>query len=297
MKSAWLWTLLGISLKWGVVLGIGSFLFTFILFWKNAQPPRYPSLYPESPSLPLEEITFQTEDGLRLRGSFSLRDPKRPTILLCHGVGANRTDLYLFAQLLYEKGGFNVLSFDFRGHGQSEGRLTSYGALEQRDLEAALAFLDRRLLRREYGLLGVSMGASVGILVASRDLRLKALWVDSPYSDLAKAIEAHLKLLYGFPKFPFVPFSLLSYRLLFHTAAENVSPIGKIGGMVPRPLMIVNGVKDERMRPEFAKKLYEKAKEPKSLWLIPGAGHLEGHLIDPKGYDERLLAFFEKAFR
>lgn len=279
-------------LEWGVVLGAGLFMFTFILFWKNAHPPRYLSLYPEIYPIPLEEVTFQTADGIVLRGSFSFQDPKRPTILLCHGVGADQRDLYSFVQLLYEKGGFNVFAFDFRAHGQSGGRLTSYGALEQRDLEAALTFLDQRPLRRDYGFLGVSMGASVGILVAARDARLKAIWVDSPYIDLREAIKTYLKTFYHLPQFPFLAFTLLSYRLLFHRSPEEVSPIKKVDQIAPRPLMIVNGLLDDRMRPELAQKLYEKAKEPKSLWLIPGAGHLEGHMLEPQIYNERLLTFF-----
>lgn len=296
MKSVWFWTILWFLLRGGVLLGVGCFLFTFLLFWKNAQPPRYPLLYPEAPTLPLEEVAFRTADGVVLKGSLSLKDPKRPTLLICHGVGANRADLYPFAQLLYEKGKWNIFAFDFRAHGQSGGRLTSYGALEQRDLEAALAFLDKKPLRREYGFLGVSMGASVGILVAARDTRLKAIWVDSPYADLPEAIRTYLKTFFRLPEFPFFGFTLLSYRLLFHRGADEVSPIKKVGQIAPRPLMIVSGLADERIRPDVSQRLYEKALEPKSLWLIPGAGHLEGHAIETQSYNERLLRFFEKAF-
>ena len=292
MKGTWFWTGVWLLLEWGTILGGGLFLFTFVLFCKNAHPPRHPSLYPEAPSIPLEEVTFQTTDGIVLRGSFSFRDSKRPTIVLCHGVGANQTDLYPFAQVLYEKGGFNVFSFDFRAHGQSAGRLTSYGAHEQRDLEAALTFLDETPLRRDYGFMGVSMGASVGILVAARDVRLKAVWVDSPFIDLTEAIKIYLKTFYHLPEFPFLPLALLSYRLLFHKPPEEVSPIKVVDQISPRPLMVVNGLLDDRMQPKLTQKLYEKAKEPKSLWLIPLAGHLEGHLLEPQSYNERLLTFF-----
>lgn len=296
MKSDWIWALTCLLLKGGLVLGLAGFLFTFVLFWRNAQPPRSPSLSPEFPFLPTEEVTFRTCDGLRLRGSLSLVDATRPTIILCHGVGANRTDMAPFAHLLSGQGRMNVFSFDFRAHGESEGRFSSYGAFEQRDLEAALDFLDRRMVQKEYGVMGISMGASVGILVASRDQRIKALWVDSPYIDLAQTIENYMKLLYHFPRFPFTPFTLLSYRLLFRTAAQEISPMRVVGQMAPRPVMIVNGLSDDRIQPELAQRLYAKAKEPKSLWLIPGAGHLEGHLVATTEYNERLLAFFEKAF-
>jgi len=244
----------------------------------------------------MEEVSFQTSDGLRLRGSFSLSDPERPTVVLCHGVGANRTDLYPFTKLLYEEGRLNVFTFDFRGHGESDGRYTSYGAFERRDLEAALDFLDRQSLRREYGFMGISMGGSVGLLVAAQDQRLKALWVDSPYIDLKETIEIHLKLLYRLPRFPFLHFALFSYRLLFRTDAGEISPIRDVARIAPRPLMIVNGAADERMRPDLARLLYDRAKGAKELWLIPGAGHLEGHLLQSQEYDRRLLTFFQKAF-
>ena len=294
MKSDWV-SLIFLAVKCAVALGAGCFLLTFILLWKNIQPLRSPFLPLEKASLPTEEVTFQTSDGLHLKGSLSLLDPVRPTILLCHGVGANRRDLSPFAQLLYEKGRMNVFLFDFRAHGESEGRLTSYGAYEQRDLEAALAFLDQRVPRKEYGFMGISMGGSVGILVASHDKRLKALWVDSPYINLAETMEAYMRLLYHLPRFPFGPFTLNSYWLLFRTSAWEISPINAVERLAPRPLMIVNGLADERIPPALAQRLYEKAKEPKSLWLIPGAGHLEGHQVNPTEYDERLLSFFKKA--
>ena len=295
MKLAWFGAFIWVGLKWAVALGFGSFLLTLFLLWRNAHPPRYPYQYPPHPVIPLEEVTFTTSDGIRLKGSFSWVDPDRPTVLLCHGIGANRTDLYPFAELLVTKGKMNVFSFDFRAHGESAGSLTSYGALEMRDLASALDFLEGRGLSRNYGCMGISMGGSVALLVASRDQRIRAVWVDSPYSDLGESIAIHLQLLYHLPSFPFLPLAFLSYRLLFGVPIQEVSPIRSVGKVSPRPLFITSGGADDRMRPAAMRQLYEEAKDPKDLWIIPGAGHLEGHLLRSSEYDERLLRFFTTA--
>ena len=114
------------------------------------------------------------------------------------------------------------------------------------------------------------------------------------HANLAEAIETHLRLLYFLPRFPFAPFALFSYQLLFRTSAREVSPIDVISKIAPRPLMIVNGALDPQMPPEGAQRLYERAGEPKSIWLVPGAGHLMGHALEPETYHQRLLSFFRQ---
>jgi len=218
-----------------------------------------------------EEIRFTGRDGVRLSGTLLSRGRKDPLIIVAHGVGANRYDLMEIGAHLHHHA-YDVFLFDFRAHGKSEGRITSFGYREQQDLLGALDYLDQRDdVSKPYGFYGVSMGGAVGILVAAEDTRLMAICVDSPFTDLKGTVEKHLTLLYPLPKFPFFYFATLSYRILFGVPIEQISPLRVAHRLSPRPFYLINGSEDVRMTPERAEALYEKIQGPKRIWLIPNA--------------------------
>ena len=88
------------------------------------------------------------------------------TIIFLHGFnGSMDPDLKYASHFI--KAGFNVLMFDFRNHGRSEGNITSLGALEVLDAEAAMQYARLRGSEKT-GLLGFSMGGRVALLTAVR---------------------------------------------------------------------------------------------------------------------------------
>ncbi|MBI3330960.1 MAG: alpha/beta hydrolase [Candidatus Omnitrophica bacterium] len=265
------------------------------LFLRNTVLPRVPiTQTPEFLHLGSETVEFQATDGVRLEGWKIPGEPSRPWILLCHGVGSNRADLLDIAAGLHEAG-FNLFLFDFRGHGASQGRVTSFGWQEQRDLEGALSFLGTQadIPAAPYGVYGISMGAAVALMVAARDERIGAVAADSPYPNLEESIGRHLALMYPLvPKVPFHWFVLATYRLRFGVWPLGVSPEASAVRLSPRPLLLIHGAADPRMPVEGARRIAERAGEPKELWVIDQAGHLEGFALDPAAYHARLAAFF-----
>src|SRR5437763_10233573 len=92
----------------------------------------------EPPRAYQRSLTFRTTDGTLLCGDFWAQPHPAPTIIICHGYRASRAQLRPAAAVEYTLG-YNVLLFDFRGHGDSESVRTSGGNAEVRDLEAAIA--------------------------------------------------------------------------------------------------------------------------------------------------------------
>lgn len=269
-----------------------------ILFLRNTLLPRLPvTQTPELLDLPSETVQFQATDGLRLEGWKIPSDPTRPWIILCHGVGANRSDLLDIAASLHEAR-WNIFLFDFRGHGGSAGRVTSFGWREQRDLEGALAFLGKQpeISARPYGVYGISMGAAVALMVAARDDRIAAVAADSPYTSLEETIGRHLALMYPWlPKVPFLWYTLATYRLRFGVWPQIVSPQVSAARLTGKPLLLIHGGADPRMPLDEAQRLFAHASDPKELWVIRGAGHLEGFGLNPPVYLNRLHVFFTSA--
>ncbi len=266
------------------------------LFLRNTVLPRMPiTQTPEFLHLRSETVEFQATDGIQLEGWKVLGEPSRPWILLCHGVGANRADLLDIAEGLHEAG-FNLFLFDFRAHGGSHGRVTSFGWREQRDLEGALSFLGQQpdIPAAPYGVYGISMGGAVALMVAARDERIGAVAVDSPYPNLEEAIGRHMSLMYPLlPRVPFQWFVLATYRLRFGVWPRRVSPEDSAARLSPRPLLLIHGAADLRMPVEGSRRIADRAGAPKELWVIDHAGHLEGFALDPSAYHTRLASFFQ----
>ncbi|MBI4597955.1 MAG: alpha/beta hydrolase [Candidatus Omnitrophica bacterium] len=267
-----------------------------ILFLRNTLMPRLPlTMTPESFGMAAETIRFPATDRLELEGWNIPGQPAQPWIILCHGLGSNRSDLLEIAAGLH-RAGFNLFLFDFRGHGGSRGRTTSFGLTEQRDVEGALAALGQRgeIPAAPYGIYGISMGGSVALMVAAQDERLGAIAVDSPYTNLNSSISRHVHLMY--PWLPRVPFDWMiaaTYRMRFGLWPQQLSPEASAAQLGPRPLLLIQGGADPRMPPEEATRLFEQSSNPKELWVIPHAGHLEGYTMDPAAYVKRLVIFFE----
>ncbi len=272
--------------------------FSAALFLRNTLLPRLPiSVAPEAFGLPAQTVRFPATDGLSLEGWKIATDPLRPWIICCHGLGTNRCDLLDIAAGLY-RARFNVLLFDFRGHGGSAGRTTSFGWTEQQDLEGALAFLGQQpdIPAKPYGIYGISMGGSVALMTAAKDERFGAVAVDSPYTDLESSIAHHQALLYPWlPRLPFLWFIRWTYRLRFGVWPSTLSPQRSANRLGRRPLLVIGGLQDPRMPPEGLRQIQAQASGPSELWLIDGAGHLEEYAKDPKAYRQRLVRFLSLA--
>ena len=277
-----------------------AWVLSALLFLRNTCLPKSPiTATPAQWQLPFEAVQFQASDGLRLEGWTITTGPAHRWVILCHGMGSNRVDLLDIAAGLHADG-FNLLLFDFRGHGGSAGRVTSFGYLEQRDLEGALAYLGRQaeIPAAPYGVYGISMGGVVALTVAARDERLGAVAADSPYPNLDQSIAHHLALLYPvLPRAPLVWCMRWTYRLRFGAWPAAVAPQQAASTLSPRPFFLIQGGEDARVPVSEARRIFDAAREPKGLWVIERAGHLEGYGINPTAYRRRLTQFFQQALK
>ena len=273
---------------WGWAACGAFFLYTLY-------PPRQPVPTPSQGWATPQPVKFLATDGVALRGWKCLTNPARPWIILCHGLGTNRADLWPLAEALaaYQ---FNLFLFDFRAHGESQGRMTSLGWREQRDVEGALTFLGSQpdVAERPVGLLGISMGGAVGMLTAAQDERIGAIAVESPYASLDAALRQELRLR-GLPVIPCLWFLQWTYRLRFGVLTSRVSPLQAVSRISPRPILLIHGEADARVPAADIRRLYEAAGQPKTLWMIPGVGHLGACEADPEAYLGKLTEFFESS--
>jgi pimeloyl-ACP methyl ester carboxylesterase len=282
-----------------ILITVFTLIFSYAVLYLNTHQPRYHlTTTPEEIGIDFENISFITTDSIKLRGWFigSQNSLTAPTIIIAHGLGASKSDFINLSGFL-SSNGFNVLLFDFRAHGESGGKSCSLGLKEQMDITATLDYIISRknLKNKNIGLYGFSLGGSAGILTASKDLRIKAIVADTPFSRLYTISADVIKRTYHLPSFPFMQLANVFYRLSFGGWIGQVAPADVIHLISPRPILLITSDIDQMTPIYHARELIRKAGEPKELWVIEGATHGGTISMDAERYNQKLFNFFSKA--
>jgi pimeloyl-ACP methyl ester carboxylesterase len=165
------------------------------LVYQVSHPPRDRSaLDPADLMLQTEDATFQASGGPMLSGWFVAGRRGWPAIVLCHDLGGARSSLLNTAAAL-NRSGYPLLLFDFRGHGLSGGKGTSFGVDERLDVLAAIEYLKGRrdIDTTRFGVWGIGMGAYAAVLAAAEEPSIVALALDSLEPDAPAEIDRLLK--------------------------------------------------------------------------------------------------------
>ncbi|HEX7331669.1 MAG TPA: alpha/beta fold hydrolase [Pyrinomonadaceae bacterium] len=246
-----------------VALFLGCAAFVYGLRWLESlmtfRPDRMTAAQRESIPQDAENVWFNSADGTRLNGWFfgSKSEPEIATIIFFHGNGGNIRNVSWLAER-FAKQGFDVLLFDYRGYGASDGVASAESELYA-DGDAAVAFvINQKKVRPErIALYGHSLGTAVVADVASRG-RFGAVVLESGFSSASSVANTAL---------PWLPQSL-------HFLGKNRFESGRKLSSVTSPILIAHGDPDLTIPTAEAHWLFASAKEPKTLLIIPGAGHV-----------------------
>jgi dipeptidyl aminopeptidase/acylaminoacyl peptidase len=244
-----------------------------------------------------EDVTIPSFDGTRLYGWWMAASKRAPTIVALHGVKKNRTDV-LRAALVLRRAGFNVLVFDGRAHGDSEGRFVTYGFYERRDVETAIEWLiaEKLIDRRRVGLAGESMGAAIALQVAAHNPWIGAVWADSPFASLRRVAEEFMQRVTRLPGAVLSPvmwttIQVANYRGKFDI--ETVNPL-ELAAKINCPVQLVHGAEDQLIATVHSEQIYEALGGDKEIWVVEGARHARSVRHSKTEYSARLRKFFRK---
>jgi dipeptidyl aminopeptidase/acylaminoacyl peptidase len=247
--------------------------------------------------IPFEDVTIPSFDGTRLYGWWMSVGRRAPTVVILHGVKKNRTDV-LRAALVLRRAGFNVLIFDGRAHGNSEGRYVTYGFYERRDVESAIEWLvkEKKINRKRVGLAGESMGAAIALQVAAHNPWIRAVWADSPFASLRRITEEFVKRATGLPGAVLNPvlwtaIQVANYRGKFDV--HSVDPLSLAAG-IKCPVYLVHGTADQLIATSHSESIYGALGGVKEIWFVEGARHARSIRHVKREYSERLARFFSQ---
>jgi fermentation-respiration switch protein FrsA (DUF1100 family) len=249
------------------------------------------------PDLHEEPVRFHSSTGIDLVGRW-FRGTNRSTILLANGYGDTQDQMLPIADFLH-RAGFNVLTYNMRARAGSGGEYVTLGVYEQKDLISALDYLCARsdVDPRSIGALGISMGGATVILAAAQDKRIKAVVDDCGFSDAPSVIAASFEHFIHLPAFPFAPVTIWIADERAGIDVDSVRPMDVVARISPRPVFIIHGLDDYVVPVDNSKRNFAQAREPKQLWLVPGAKHGKSHSVAKAEYERRVTAFFNKALQ
>lgn len=243
------------------------------------------------------DIEFESRDGITLRGWFLASPQADDVIVVCHGYAGSRYQVHDLALALWRKG-HNVLTFDFRACGRSEGRLSSFGFREVEDVLGAIDYVTTRsgIDAAKIAVVGFSMGGTAALLAAARDPRIRCVVADSAYASFRDLVKGAFRHFAHAPSFPLATLVTLLGRRMYGFDVDKVTPQDVIASISPRPVFVIHGLDDKIIPPQHAERLYEAAGEPKWLWLVDGADHAAAGLTCPIEFIDHVDTFITDAF-
>lgn len=218
----------------------------------------------------LERISFKNSKGQKLAGKLWTPANYKHTIILANGIGNAKEAWEKIISWPNElaKLNYRVLTFDFRGRGESEGEFIETTLTTNiDDLKSAMNFLDSDVL-----LIGQSFGGATSICIAAKDKRAKVLVTRSAALNLdewqgGERLAEAKKKGYAIGAAPWKKYSLE----LFESARKH--KIIEQARKIKIPWLIIHGGRDTVVPVRQAKELYAAAKCPKELAIIKGADH------------------------
>ncbi len=245
-----------------------------LLEWKMTHHPvRYDGSADWMLPNQTEEVWFITTDKVKLHGWFlqARQQPAKGTVLYAHGNGGNITYFQGVAADLANRG-MDVLLYDYRGYGRSEGTAPSEAELYA-DADAAYDFLitTRGVNPEKLAIYGLSLGTTAAIDLAARKT-CGALVLEAPLSSASDMASAAI---------PLIPRGL-------HWILKNRFASERKIANVKCPVFVAHGEADQIIPVAQGKKVFAAAPEPKKLLLIPRGTHW---LPSVKGYMDSVAEF------
>lgn len=241
-------------------------------------------------------------DGTRIGGWYipaaSGAGADRPTIVIVHGWGANKSEAVKYAVPFHDA--YNVVVLDLRNGGRSSRTPTTFGIREQLDLEAIIDWLVSTKHPAHIAVMGNSMGGATSVLASSTDPRIEALILDSMHARVVDVVGRRLEVDAGHPSLPGTAAIIAGIWVRTGLNLMDADPISFIPALGERPLLLIHGTADLNDLPSrSAEAVYAEAQRvgvPVELHLCEGAPH--GRVIDtcPADWARWSVEFLDRVF-
>lgn len=241
-----------------------------------------------------EDIQFKSGENT-IKGWYIPSDKNRFTLVYSHGYLENREtftiDIYRIIEEIRPLGG-NILTFDFSGSGESEGKCVTCGYRERQDLMNAIDFVKTKSDAPIF-IYGISMGAATTALVTNEREDVVGAICDSPFSNLKEYLSMNLSAWTHLPKFPFQPIIFKAMEKTSGLTLDKVVPAESIKN-AKMPVLIMHGKGDHLIPYTESVKLKELNPEKVTLDIIENDDHCKSLEKQRDRYMKNLSGFIDR---
>lgn len=252
--------------------------------------------YNEYKDLEVEALEILSDDGLKLRGYYYKNSDKADKLMIIHhGYTANHYIGIQYMKMFFEEG-FNILLIDMRAHGESEGKYSSYGYNEVRDLDMWVEAMKQKLGDDLIiGLHGQSMGAATVLLYSGLfEEKIKFVIEDCGYSNAADVVKFKFDQTNVSTKI-FYPLVSSRIKRKYKFDLKDISPIEAVSKSSV-PTLFIHGTADTTVPYEMCNQMYEsKTSGLKKIYLVEGAIHMDAYVTNKESYEKEVKDFIKLA--
>ena len=175
---------------------------------------------------------------------------------------------------LYHEMGFNLLLPSQRAHGKSEGKYTTFGVLESRDMQQWIAYHNAHFGPQKMILSGLSMGASTVMYLADERLpdNVKGFIADCGFTTPKEIISHVFYTVAHIPAWTVIWATELFARMFGKfslTEKDSMQTLAKN----TRPILMVHGMEDDFVPCDMTRRGYAACGGDKRLLLVKDATH------------------------
>lgn len=238
-----------------------------------------------------KDVVLESSDGTKLAAWYFSSHPDHPdhppkaVLVFFHGNAENMTSHYQSLVWIL-KYGYDFLIFDYHGYGVSDGKPSPEKTVE--DGKAAIRWANRlwKGAPKEVPLVvfGQSLGGAIGLRAAlemKSEVPIKLVVADSTfvsYEEVGQKLLARHWFTWIFQPIPYLVLS------------DKYAPRDRVLELSPIPLVVIHGDHDQVVDYELGKEIYEKAREPKEFWPVPGGTHIDGMRRKDPSIRNKLIA-------
>ena len=236
---------------------------------------------------PHENVSFTTGDGLELRGWY-IESQNGAAVISFPGRASSQERAKILADH-----GYGVLLFDRRGEGESEGDPNLFGWQGERDVHAAVKFLQGRpdVDPERIGGIGLSVGGEMMIEAAAESNALKAIVSEGASGRSVRDDFANGGMKWQ-EKLGDAVGTVATALFTSNTPPEDLK--GLVGKMGKTPAFFIYGEQGQPAEKPANTGFYSEAKGQKEIWEVPGSKHMGGMKAQPEEYERRVVGFFDR---
>jgi pimeloyl-ACP methyl ester carboxylesterase len=189
---------------------------------------------------------------------------RRGTVIYLHGVADTRAGGAGIAEHFVTRG-FDVIAYDSRAHGESQGDTCTYGFFEKQDLRRVIDTIPAGPIV----LLGNSLGAAVALQEAAMDVRITTVVAAETFSDLRTVAAERAPFFFSRGT---IDRAFIVAERDGHFTAEDVSPV-RAAPAIKAPVLLIHGAADKDTPPAHSERVFAALTGKKRMLIVPGAHH------------------------